>query len=495
MNDDYNKFEEHELKEGLSLRRQVLSSMAWVAGLKYIGQVFTWAVTILVIRILSPADYGLMAKAAVFIGFMTMISEIGLEAAVIQKKRITDDQLIHVFGLVICSNIILFILLIFISPVIAAFYSDDRLVLILRALSSIFLFIPLYILPRALLMRDMNFKLKSIVDFVGALFAAGVTLVLALLDFGVWALVWGNIALHAVFAIGYNLMRKSFFFPRFALRGYKQFLTFGGFLTGGRILWYFYSRSDIFIGSKFLSNKLLGIYSVAIQISTIPIEKLMPVISQVAFPAYSHIQSNLILFRSHFQKSVRLLSFIVFPLYGGLFIVATQLVNVVLGSKWSEIILPITILSLVMPFRAISTLFSPALIGLGRPDVMFFNVTIATAILPAGFFIGIRWGILGICWVWVVGYIIVFMIMSKRSLSVLGISFGDFFGLFGMPLICTAGMVLGVALFKYCFGGFLTPVLQLIGYSMLGVLLYVVLMLLFKRDYFLEAWQIFRNRT
>ena len=139
MNDDsYKQSDGYDLKEEPSLRHQVISSMAWVAGLRYTGQILTWAATIIVIRILAPADYGLMAKAGVFIGFMMMISELGLEAAVIQKKRITDEELVHVFGLVICSNILLFVVLFFSSPAIAAFYSDDRLVPILRALSTIF---------------------------------------------------------------------------------------------------------------------------------------------------------------------------------------------------------------------------------------------------------------------------------------------------------------------------------------------------------------------
>ena len=495
MNNDSNIGSgDNGIDEAQSLRRRVISSMAWVGGLKYFGQIITWAVTIFVIRILAPSDYGLMAKAGVFIGFMLMISELGLEASIIQKKDITDEQLVHVFGLAICSNVLLFLVLFFSAPAIASFYSDERLVSILRALSSVFLLLPMYILPRGLLIRDMNFKLKSIVDLVGALLAAGCTLTLAILGFGVWALVLGNIAIHTVYAIGYNFIRRRFTLPKFGLKGYTHFLTFGGFVTGSRILWYFYSRSDIFIGGKFLSNKLLGIYSVAIQLASIPTEKLMPVLNQVAFPAYSHIQSNIVLARSHFQKSVRLVSLIVFPLYGGLLIVAPQLVHVILGSKWSEIIIPLTILCIIMPFRALSTLFTPALEGLGRPDVAFFNVGIAAVVMPAGFLMGVRWGILGVCWIWVIGFILVFIITSMRSLSVLGISFIAFSRSFGISLICSIGMILGITTFKYLLGGFIADALELACCIVLGAMLYLLLMLLLKRDYLLEAVHIIKHR-
>lgn len=477
-----------------SLKHQVLSSVAWVAGLTYLGQVFKWGVTIFVIRLLSPADYGLMAKAMVFIGFLTMISELGLESAIIQKKSITDEQLTHVFGLVICSNILLGLMFFFISPVIADFYSDPRLVPILRVMSSIFIFLPFYILPRGLLLRSMNFKLKSTIDLIGGLFGAGITLLLALMDYGVWSLVLGGIAAHVIWAIGYNITNKKAILPRFAIRGYTQLISFGGYLTGSRVLWYFYSRSDIFIGGKFLDNKLLGIYSVALQLASIPIDKFIPIISQVAFPAYSIIQTKFEQVQSHYLKSVRMISLIIFPLYGGLFILAPQLVGIFLGAKWSGVVVPLKLLCLIMPFRAISNLFSPVLNGLGRPDVGFANVGIAALIMPLGFFIGARWGILGICLAWLIGYTPVFLIMSSRSLKVIGLSFRKLLSSFIMPLASTALMMACVSVLDHYLGGCLSPIVQLILYSLLGVCIYSIAILMLNRELLTEVWQMIRTR-
>ena len=477
-----------------SLKHQVLSSVAWVAGLTYSGQVIRWAVTIYVIRLLSPADFGLMAKAMVFIGFLAMISELGLASAIIQKKNITDDQLAHVFGLVIFSNIFLGLVFFFISPAIADFYSDPRLLPILRALSSIFLFLPCYVLPRSLLFRSMNFKLKSTIDLIGALFGSGTTLLFALRDYGVWSLVLGGIATHVIWAIGYNIAIKKVILPRFAIRGYTQFISFGGYLTGSRAMWYFYSRSDIFIGGKFLSNKLLGIYSVALQLAAIPIDKFMPIITQVAFPAYSIIQTDIEQVRSHFLKSVRTISAILFLLYGGLFIVTPQLVGIFLGAKWIEVVVPMKLLCLIMPFRAISTLFSPALNGLGKPEVSFINVSIATLIMPFGFFIGAKWGILGICLAWLIGFTPVFLIISNRSLKVIGLSFQKFLSSFVTPLASAMLMIASVSALDYYFGGHLSPIVQLILYSLSGLGIYLIAMLMLNRQLLPEIWQMIRIR-
>ncbi len=378
---------------------------------------------------------------------------------------------------------------------IAVFYSDARLIPILRALSVTFLLLPLYVIPRSILIRDMNFKLKSSADLAGSLAAAGLTLLFAFRGFGVWALVLGNIAMHAVWAIIYNVVRKGILLPRFSFKGCTQFLAFGGVVTGSRILWYIYSQADIFIGGKYLSNMLLGIYSVALQLVTVPIEKVMPIINQVAFPAYSIIQGDLVQVRSNFQKSVRMMSFVMFPLFGGLFIIAPQLVNVFLGSKWGETILPFTLLCLIMPFRALTALFAPMLVGLGRPKVNFVNVAIASLIMPACFFIGVRWEILGICIAWIVGYSIVFVIMSRRTLSVLGLPFSTYISSFGIPLVCSSLMAAGIALFKHFAGAYLSPILGLLSYSFLAFLLYLLLILLLKRELITETLHLFGKRT
>ncbi|MCK4549139.1 MAG: lipopolysaccharide biosynthesis protein [Candidatus Krumholzibacteria bacterium] len=476
-----------------SLKHRVLRSVAWVAGLTYLGQVIRWAVTIYVIRLLSPDDFGLMAKAMVFIGFLMMISQLGLEAAIIQKKSITEDEMTHVFGLIIFSNIFIGLVFFFLSPAIADFYSDPRLLPILRVLSSIFLFIPFYVLPRGLLLRSMNFKLKSTIDLIGTLFGAGMTLLFALMDYGIWALVLGGLATQFIWAIGYNLTSRKFILPRFAIKGYKQFVSFGGYLTGSRVLWYFYSKSDIFIGGKFLNNTLLGIYSVALQLASIPIDKFIPIISQVAFPAYSIIQTDRKQVQSHFLKSARAISAIMFLLYGGLFIVAPQLVGIFLGAKWIEVVVPLKLLCLIMPFRAISSLFSPVLNGLGRPEVAFYNVGIATLIMPLGFFIGVRWGILGICLVWLIGFTPVFIIMSNRSLKVLGLSFQEFLFSFVTPLASAALMIAGIFVLNRYLGGYLSPVVQLILYSLSGLCVYLIAMLMLNRQLLPELWQMVRK--
>ena len=114
------------------MKHQILSGLKWTAGARFGGQIITWAVTLLVMRLLSPEDYGLLAMATVFVMFMLMFAEAGLSPALIQKEVIDENALRQSFGFVIVSNLILILILNLCAPIIADFFGDEQLVLILR---------------------------------------------------------------------------------------------------------------------------------------------------------------------------------------------------------------------------------------------------------------------------------------------------------------------------------------------------------------------------
>ena len=454
------------------LKQQVMKSLAWLGGLKYSGQIITWCITIYVIRLLNPSDYGLMAMAQVCIGFLTMVSELGLGAAIVQREKIDEHELKNILGFVLLTNSGLTILLFAVSPLLARYFSEPRVVPILKILSVNFVLLSLYLIPQAMLLRNMNFRSKSIVDLIVALFSASTVLILAIHGYGVWALVCGAITTHLFSVFGYSIFSHTFIMPSFSFKGMKNFFYFGGFFTGARILWYFYSKSDIFIGGRFLCSKVLGTYSVALELSSVPLEKFLPIINQVAFPAYSHIQSDLRLVSSHFLKSVRIVSLFVFPIFWGMLIVAPEIISLLLGSKWHGVILPLQILCIIMPFRALSTLFGPMMHGIGRPDVSFVNVAIASVLMPLAFLIGVKWGVSGICLSWVFGYALVFLIMSKRSLKILGMSLVDFFSNIRTPFIAALVMLIVVFAFKYHIAKSLAPLSTTLLLILVGSVLY-----------------------
>ena len=243
--------------ESISLKKKLISGTLWLTGLTFSGQAFTWIVSIFVIRLLEPEDYGLMAMAGFFVGFLALWRELGLSPAVIQKKDISNVELKRVFGCVILLNI-LFVLLIFtLAPLAAMFFSEPKIVPILRALSINFPLTALYFLPQALLKRNLEFKKKSFIDLLANIFASFVLLTLAYLGYGVWSLVLSLVSMNIFKAIAFNTQRKYCYWPSFELSGMRHFMLFGGHITLTRSLWHLYSQADILIAGRFLGKDIL----------------------------------------------------------------------------------------------------------------------------------------------------------------------------------------------------------------------------------------------
>jgi len=490
---EYNivKVSDNNLPQDNDLKKQVINSIAWLGGLKYLGQLICWGITIVVIRILNPEDYGLMAMASVCTNFLLMISELGLGAAIIQKKELDEDKLSRVFGFIILSHGLLFLILFFGSHLIARYFSEPRLVLILQVSSLNLVSLSLYVIPRAVLMRRMDFKRKSIVDLIATVVSACFILMLVLLGKGVWSLILGSMLLHIINLIGYNLLAPNFLLPKFDFKKIKEFISFGSYILGSRILWYFYSKSDILIGGRILGNQLLGIYSVALELSSIPLDKFMPVINQVAFPAYARIQSDLELVRTHFLKATRIGSLLIFPTFWGLLIVAPELLGWLLGSKWSDVILPVQILCVTMPFRALASLIFPVLYGIGRVDIHFRYVAIASILMPLCFLIAAHyWGIIGICLVWVFGYVVVFFIHLKLSLRLINLSIPKFLSNILIAPFASAVMMLVIFGIKCLIPPLLPLPIMTCFFVIIGVSTYSFLVYLLKREAFYEIWSL-----
>ncbi len=367
----------------MDIKKKVVTSLTWVGGMNLLSQLLSWGMTIVVIRKLAPDDYGLMSMAMVLIGFFTMIGDFGLYGAIVQRREVTRRQLEQVLGFVLLVNLGFFSLVYAGAPLAADFYAEPRLIEMLRVLSSVFLLVPLYIIPHSLLLKEMNFKKTSLIDLAGSISAASTSLVLAFQGFGVWALVYGTLVMFLVRTAGFLLVGASIFRPSFRFREIKEMLSFSSFFTGTMILKYFLLKTDLVIGGKFLGASALGLYAVANQLAFTPLEKISSIILQVAFPAFSKLQHDMGAFSSHFLKALRILNVITIPCFAGIAILAPYIVHFLLGPKWEQVILPAQILCLVMPLRALDILFTPAMNGLGRSGIVMINSLVSFVIMGA----------------------------------------------------------------------------------------------------------------
>lgn len=477
----------------MEIGKQVISSLKWVTTAKFIGQIFTWAITIYVIRLLEPADYGLLALAVAVMGLIELVNEMGLGAAIVQNKDLDRATIEKIYGFLLLINSFLYMLLFLAAPYIAAFFTEPALTSVLRVVGIQLLLSSFIVIPDGLLTRDMKFKYIAIIGFFSSITASVATLTFALLDFGVWALVWGNLGGFIVGGIALNAVVKEWYIPNFSISGIRKVLGFGGLVTTDRMLWFLYSEFDIFVIGKFLGKDLLGIYAVAKQLASIPMVKISQVLTDIAFAAFSRIQDDAEKVSRHFLKSVRLMSFIAFPVFFGIASVATEIVDIFLGEKWKLVSIPLQLLSLVLPLRMLQSIVPSALMGLGRPDINVKNQSIACVIMPVGILIGLNWGLTGVCLAWVFVYPMYFVIMLLRSLPTLGVKFVDYLNAIRDPLLCSILMFAAVYFMRVFLDAYsVSMIVQMVILVTTGAIAYLLMTLLIQRQIFQEVRDLVR---
>jgi teichuronic acid exporter len=440
-----------------AFRSRVLSGLAWTGGAKLLGQLLTWGITILVIRKLEPADYGLLSMAAIVGSFLTLLAEAGLGTALVQLRDPSEVILRRVFGAIVVVDLSLFLFQMAAAPAIAGFFDEPRLTPMIRVLAIQFLLMIFISMPVSLLSRELDFKRQSIVDLLSGLVASVSTLAMVLADWGVWSLVLGNVFSTVFRAVAINVVAPFPKWPEFSLENLRELVLFGGQVTGSRILWFAYSQADVLIAGKVLGKELLGFYSVSMHLASLPVQKISAVLNQVAFPAFAHAQHDTAAVAYYLMKAFRILSFFSFPILWGMSSVAPELVVVVLGDKWQQAIVPLQLLPLVMPLTILSPFLNSAFQGIGRGGIVFSNVLTACLVMPVLLFAGAHAGLIGLALAWVAGFPVVLLINLKRMLPEVGLRLRDCVRAVSPSLLSAAAMFGVVSISRSLVSGLVAP--------------------------------------
>ena len=465
----------------MNIKSKILTGLSWTAGASLAGQLITWSITLIVMRLLSPPDYGLLAMASVFVAFLAMMASAGLGPAIVQAATIDDSQLQQLQGLITGLNFALSLGLFIAAPAIAGFFNEARLTDIIRVLSFQFIISGFSIIPDSLLGRELNFKSRAIVDLSANVLGGVVTLIFALAYFGVWSLIAGAMVTTTIKAIFLNLLSPHFFWPRFKMRGNRQLLGYGGKITAARLLWFFYSQADIFIAGKLLGKDALGAYSVSMHLASLPVQKISAVNNQVAFPAFAKIQNDRDLVGRTFLQAATILSFFSFPVLWGLSGTAPEIVNIVLGPKWGSAVLPLQMLPFIMPLRMISGFVYSALDAYGRPDIGIKNLIAACVVMPTAFIIGSSWGVQGVCTAWIVCYPVLVYANIRRAMPIIGLSAHQLISTMIRPVAASIVMYGAIYFSRIHFFPEIASVTKLIFLVLIGCLVYGCLALTTNR--------------
>ena len=475
----------------VSIERKAISALKWAAAAKVGAQLMSWAGTLVVIRLLTPEDYGLMAKVAVVCAIAGAIGEFGLGTAVVRSAEISADELRKIYGVGLLVGIGITAALIASSPLVAKLFREPRLTWPVAAASLQVAIASVAMIPNTLAVRELAFKSLAKVEMSAGAAGIGVTLLLALLGSGVWALVFGALASASVrtlmlLTFGHRLR------PSFSMRGIEEHLKFGLTVVGNRVSYFVIVQSDVLIGSAFLSTTEIGRYSVALQLATLPMSKVMGTINQVALPAVSRQQSDPEAVRRAVIKAVGVISLAAFPILWGISALARELVLVLFGDKWLEAVPALEILPIIVPMRMVFSVLFTTSLALGNRQLDLRNSVANFVLLPSGFFVGAHWGLIGLCSAWLVAVPLAYAVSVPRVLQFMGIRATDLLRECGVPAAVAAVMVATMTGLRPLLSPW--PALAvLVALALAGSSVYLSILALVSRRHLASAWVFARS--
>ncbi|MBT9566875.1 MAG: lipopolysaccharide biosynthesis protein [Thiobacillus sp.] len=467
------------------LVHKIISGARWVAALRLTAQTLSWVSTIIVVRFISPGDYGLNSMLEAPMELMMLISTLGLDVALVQSKKLDHAQLRSAFGWLLAINFLLFLTYFFGGAMLAQYFNEPRLDLLAKVLSVVFLLAPFRAIPNALLDRDLQFKAKAIVELVAVVVGAATTLGLAIYGVGVWALVIGLIVNRIMTSILLMIMHPWIVRPTLGPEA-AQMIALGGVVAlAGAILMLSNSLVSLIAGPT-LGAHLLGIYAVAMQFALLPLSKFMPVINPIIFPAFSRLQGHPEEAGYYLDRALSFASIFLFPVMIGLACVAPSFVLVVLGEKWSEAILPLALISLAMPFRMITNFVRPVMNGMGRADLNLKSSFLALALLLPSIPIAMTYGVLGLAILWLIVEPVLTLATAKMGQKAVTVSLLQMARNLLPALISSAIMAAAVFLFRH-YAGIMIGLPALLMEVAVGALAYVMSLWIFFRPQLLNA--------
>lgn len=406
-------------------KSKVKSSLFWSFTDQFITQFVFILFSIYLARILAPAVFGTIGLVTVFTNFAVFFIDMGFGTALIQKKEINKDYYSTVFWFNLIIGSLLYLLFYSAAPFIAAFYNVPELVLIIRVLCLTFIITSVTAVQSNILIRDLNFKRKVILNWIAVLAGYAVAFYLTYLEYGVWAIVWMNLTTAIVNSLLYwisSRWRPDFIFHWEKI---KELSGFGLSVLGDTTVNYWSRNYDNFIIGKVLGSSDLGIYARAYSLMMLPLKNITSVFSRVLFPAFSKIQNDIPLIRSQYLKIIKIIAAITFPIMIAMALVSKEFVLLFFGENWSKMIPVLTMLSILGAFQSLVSLNGLLYNSLGKANIAFRVSLFVNLVLIITFTIAVQYGIYGLTLSYlIVGSLIAIPIYSI-AIKLIGLSLFD----------------------------------------------------------------------
>jgi O-antigen/teichoic acid export membrane protein len=384
-------------------RKKILNGVLWTGLELGINQFISFAIRMVLAKMLFPSDFGIIGMANVFIGFIQVLNDIGIDAALIQRK---DENLKEVhfhtaFWTGIIWSIVMYLIMsLIVGPLAARFYNEPILIKLTPVLSLGILAASVNLVHRAQLTKQMNFRRMAVIDNITNIAAGVVSIILAYLGAGVWALAFNSVASVVILMPLY--FKSTGWKPKFIWnkQAFKDVFGFGLYTTGTSTVNYMMQNMDYLLIGKFFHSALLGVYTLAFLLTDTFRGRLVGVVTKVMYPLLSKMQNDRESLFNYYIKITFYNCFIAFPVMTIFFVLGRPFVLNFFGNNWEGTIAPLQILSISVLFHVMISGNSVLTNSLGKPNIVFRLQVIKSVIYLPMLFLGIYYySIAGAAWV------------------------------------------------------------------------------------------------
>lgn len=378
------------------LHGKVRRGLGWKLANVGIGQGTEIVISIILAHLLLPHDFGLAGLAIVFSGIFLQFADVGLGAALVRRKTITEEDRSTVFWASAAAGVALMFVGVALSPLIAAFFSNSQVIPLFVVLSTTFLFSSLGQTQSALLTREMSFRSLEVRNIVATLVGAIIAVFVALAGGGAWAIIAQVVFTSAASTL--MLWTVSPWRPRwlFSRESFRTLGSFGVKTLGMRMLGWANQNTDNLLVGRALGSAALGIYSVAYNVMVLPTSNITSPLRDVLYAAFARLHDDPSRLGNVWLRINNVAGSVLVPAFLGLAAVAPDFVPVVLGPHWNEAIPVLQLLCLGGAAQSLQAFNGQVYQALGRPGLFLRFLCFATAVMIAGFGIGLLWGVVGV---------------------------------------------------------------------------------------------------
>lgn len=397
--------------------------MAWVAAGTLGRAVLQIAVMAGLARMVTPAEFGVVSAAQLVVSFLSILSQIGVGPALVQRGQLSDAHIRTAFTFSMLLGTVLAGAVVASVDSIGHLLRIDGLAGVLRALSLVLLIGSTSVVAESLLQRELQFKTISRIT-IGS-YAAGYAVVglgSAFMGAGVWALVYASVTQTAVLASSALMLKSHAMMPLFEWKSFRELIYFGGGFTVAKVFNQFALQGDNFVVGRWLGAEALGVYGRAYQLMAMPASLFGQMLDSVLFPTLAKVQQDRQRLAAAYRRSVSLGWTVMFPFSVCFAILAPELVTLALGSGWSAVIAPLKLFAVGAALRTGYRASDALARATGAVYVRAWRQGLYAVAVVGGAYLGKSHGIVGVSISVLIALTINYLAMAHLSLRITGLS-------------------------------------------------------------------------